>query len=260
MLGHVVRGQLNKQIAGDLDIHERTVKLHRTAITTKLRVQSVAELTRLTDEAGLFRAVRAHLPLRAVAGGPADTYSPRLDWRRGTVRRHIERRPTMVRRTIAALSVLMMTGVAAYGQGQQPTERETKALNLQAYAELLRSDVRTQKIAIIAQVMGFTEAEDAAFWPIYREYDAEMSKLGDERVGLIAEYASNYSTLTDAIAEKLAATALDLEARRQAAKARCYDRVKKALSPRTALRFLQVEHQLQLLIDLQISASLPIVK
>ena len=56
VLSHVVRGRLNKQIAGDLDIHERTVKLHRTAITTKLRVQSVAELTRLTDEAGLFSA------------------------------------------------------------------------------------------------------------------------------------------------------------------------------------------------------------
>ncbi len=54
VLSHVVRGQLNKQIAGDLDIHERTVKLHRTAITTKLKVQSVAELTRLTQEAGIF--------------------------------------------------------------------------------------------------------------------------------------------------------------------------------------------------------------
>ena len=74
VLGHVVRGRLNKQIAGDLDIHERTVKLHRTAITTKLRVQSVAELTRLTDEAGLFQRP-AHLPLRAVVGGPAAIYS-----------------------------------------------------------------------------------------------------------------------------------------------------------------------------------------
>jgi FixJ family two-component response regulator len=54
VLSHVVRGRLNKQIAGDLNIHERTVKLHRTAITTKLKVQSVAELTRLTQEAGVF--------------------------------------------------------------------------------------------------------------------------------------------------------------------------------------------------------------
>ena len=54
VLAHVVRGQLNKQIAADLKIHERTVKLHRTAITTKLNIHSVAELTRLAQEAGLF--------------------------------------------------------------------------------------------------------------------------------------------------------------------------------------------------------------
>lgn len=50
VLQHVLRGQLNKQIAADLGIHERTVKLHRTALTTKLGVQSVAELTRLWME------------------------------------------------------------------------------------------------------------------------------------------------------------------------------------------------------------------
>ena len=54
VLSHVVQGRLNKQIAWDLGIHERTVKLHRTAITTKLKVQSVAELTRLTEEADIF--------------------------------------------------------------------------------------------------------------------------------------------------------------------------------------------------------------
>ena len=51
VLEHVLRGQLNKQIAADLGIHERTVKLHRTAITTKVGVQSVAELTQLWMEA-----------------------------------------------------------------------------------------------------------------------------------------------------------------------------------------------------------------
>jgi hypothetical protein len=106
--------------------------------------------------------------------------------------------------------------------------------------------------------MGFTESEDKAFWPIYRQYDAEMSKLGDERVALITEYAQSYETMTDAVADKLAAKAIDLEARRRTVTANCYDQVKKALSPKTAFRFLQVEHQLQLLIDLQIAASLPI--
>jgi FixJ family two-component response regulator len=47
VLSEVVHGKMNKEIAAKLGIHERTVKLHRTAITTKLQVQSVAELTRL---------------------------------------------------------------------------------------------------------------------------------------------------------------------------------------------------------------------
>jgi len=56
VLGHVVRGRLNKQIADDLGINERTVKLHRTNLTRTLQVQSVAELTRLTEELGLFKS------------------------------------------------------------------------------------------------------------------------------------------------------------------------------------------------------------
>jgi two-component system response regulator FixJ len=53
VLQHVLRGQLNKQIAADLKISERMVKLHRTAVTHKLNVRSVAELTRLVQEADL---------------------------------------------------------------------------------------------------------------------------------------------------------------------------------------------------------------
>ena len=47
VLGHVLQGRLNKQIAGDLGIHERTVKLHRTAIMAKLKVRTIADLSRL---------------------------------------------------------------------------------------------------------------------------------------------------------------------------------------------------------------------
>lgn len=54
VLRHVVAGKLNKQIASDLGIHERTVKLHRTHLTGKLQVYSVAELTRLVQESGVF--------------------------------------------------------------------------------------------------------------------------------------------------------------------------------------------------------------
>jgi FixJ family two-component response regulator len=57
VFGHVIRGRLNKQIADDLGITERTVKCHRQSITTKLGVPSVAELTRLAHLAGIFDEV-----------------------------------------------------------------------------------------------------------------------------------------------------------------------------------------------------------
>jgi FixJ family two-component response regulator len=55
ILSQVVRGKMNKEIAAELSINLRTVKLHRTNLTRKLQVHSVAELTRLADESGLFR-------------------------------------------------------------------------------------------------------------------------------------------------------------------------------------------------------------
>src|SRR5450755_1679569 len=59
VLEHVVRGEMNKHIADALGINERTVKLHRTNLTRKLQVPSVAELTRLVEAAGLFKRRKA---------------------------------------------------------------------------------------------------------------------------------------------------------------------------------------------------------
>lgn len=137
---------------------------------------------------------------------------------------------------------------------------DARDVNLRAYVELLRSDVRSQKVAILTEMMDFSEADDAKFWPIYREYDGELSAINDGRVTLIQDYAKNYDQMTDAVADRIARGALDLEVRRNALKQKYYDRLKAALSPKMAARFLQVENQLLMIIDLQISAALPVVK
>jgi FixJ family two-component response regulator len=62
VLSHVLRGRLNKQIAGDLGINERTVKMHRTAIMTKLGVRSVAALSQLSQQAGVSAAAMPTFP------------------------------------------------------------------------------------------------------------------------------------------------------------------------------------------------------
>ena len=152
---------------------------------------------------------------------------------------------------------LLAAPALAFAQ-QAAAGDDSRELNRRAYGELLRSDIRSQKVAVITEVMQFTEAEDQKFWPIYREYEAELAKLNDDRIALIKDYATNYDNLTDASADKLALGALDLESKRHALKAKYYDRFKSALPAKTAARFLQVENQILLLLDLQIAASLPI--
>jgi FixJ family two-component response regulator len=53
----VVRGRLNKQIAGELHVAERTVKAHRHSIVEKLQVRSSAELALIAARLGMLPAV-----------------------------------------------------------------------------------------------------------------------------------------------------------------------------------------------------------
>jgi len=170
-------------------------------------------------------------------------------------------RTALLKATTALTLALCLSPRFVLAQGTKVVSSEdTREANLRAYTELLRSDLRSQKTAIITELMDFTEAEDAKFWPVYREYEAELVKINDDRIALIMEYAAHYEKLTDEVADRLARGALDLEGRRNALKARYYDRFKTVVSPKTAARFLQVENQILLILDLQIAASLPIVQ
>jgi hypothetical protein len=161
----------------------------------------------------------------------------------------------------AGLALLLCSFTAvARAQSLGSSSADPRDRNLRAYVELLRSDVRAQKVAILTELMALSEEEDAAFWPIYRAYDVELAALNDQRVRLIADYAKHFSAMTDAAAERIAHGALDFEAARSALKLKYFDKMRTALSAKQAARFLQIEGQLLLLIDLQISAALPIVE
>jgi hypothetical protein len=164
----------------------------------------------------------------------------------------------------ALLACALLVGAAP--ASAQPATRDavrgdaTRDANLRAYIDLLRSDLRAQRVAIITELMRFTDEEDARFWPIYRNYERDLSAINDDRIALIKDYAANYERLTNEVADKLARGALDLEGRRHALQVQYYDRLASAISAKTAARFLQVEHQILLLLDLQIAASLPVVE
>ena len=165
------------------------------------------------------------------------------------------------RRCIVLLGFVTAIGlpIGATGQSEPLPQDQARERNLRAYTELLRSDLRSQKIAVITEMMQFTEAEDTKFWPIYRQYEVALSRLHDDRLEGIETYAKTYNQLTPAGADELAIEALDLEARRALLKKKYYEQLKTALAPIRAAKALQIENQIQLIVDLQVAASLPVV-
>jgi len=158
----------------------------------------------------------------------------------------------------------------AFAQGQTHSQKSEKKAttstaasiqdkNIQEYIELLRTNVRQQKAEIMGAVMQLDVDQAAKFWPIYSEYDAELTKLNDVRLANIQEYARNYDQMTDAKADELIQKAFEYRKHRSDLVAKCYGRVKASLGAVQAARFLQIEDQLLLIIDLQIESALPIV-
>jgi len=98
------------------------------------------------------------------------------------------------------------------------------------------------------------------FWPIFQEYDAELTKIGDGRVQLIMDYARNYENLSDDQADMLMTKAFELEGQRAVLKKKYFDQMKKAIGARQAAKFYLIENQIQHIVDLPISAELPTVK
>lgn len=143
---------------------------------------------------------------------------------------------------------LFFASTLAYGQ------------EVNSFIELLRSDIKTQKTALITEGMQFNEQEAAAFWPIYREYDLELSKIGDARIAFIKDFAGNYLSMSDEKAKALADRWFKLQESRMSLMKKYYKKFEKALSPKAAARFTQIENQINLLIDLQIASTMPLVK
>jgi hypothetical protein len=171
---------------------------------------------------------------------------------------------------LAILFALAVLLVAPSGRAQtKPQEVGNKAAtspeadaqkkNIDVYIALMRRDVRQEKAEIMGSMMVLSAEDAAKFWPIYSAYDAELTKLNDQRVENIKEYALNYDQMTDEEADKLVQKSMAYRKQRAELFANTYDKVKQALGATTAARFAQVEDQLLLLIDLQIVSRLPVV-
>jgi len=130
----------------------------------------------------------------------------------------------------------------------------------EAYMEVIRSTIKAEKVSIITEEMAFTDAEAAVFWPIYREYEVKLAALYDDMLVLIRNYAVDYEFIDDAQAKDLVSRTFDLKENMLKLKKEYYKKFEKALSPVRAAKFVQLEHRIDLMIDLQIAGALPILK
>ena len=126
--------------------------------------------------------------------------------------------------------------------------------------ELLRQDLKTQKVAIMTASLPLTETQADAFWPIYREYGLELSKLGDRRMVMLKKYAANIDKIDDKMADELVKESIGIANDRNDLLEKYYKKAAKAVGTVTAARFLQVENQMLTLIDAQIIDQVPLVK
>jgi hypothetical protein len=134
------------------------------------------------------------------------------------------------------------------------------AQDTDSYIEVLKSEIKTDKKAIITETMGFTEKESQAFWPIYNEFEHELSKLADKRISNIKDFAANYDSLSDKKADELLMNSFSYLEDRLSLNKKYYKKFAEVLTPTVAAKYMQLENQIQLILDLSIAANLPLAK
>ncbi len=126
------------------------------------------------------------------------------------------------------------------------------------YMELLRQDLRTDRVAVMTVAMELTPEQGDAFWPIYRDYQTEQSKIGDKRLAMIKSFAENYESMTDDKAGDLVKNWFDQQEDSLKLLKKTAKKVAKATDSVVAARFIQVENILRMIIDLQVANELPL--
>jgi len=134
------------------------------------------------------------------------------------------------------------------------------AQDTDSYIEVLKSQIKTDKKAIITETMKFTEKESAAFWPIYNEFEHELEKLSGKRIANIKDFAANYDSLSDKKADELLMNSFSYLEDRLSLNKKYYKKFAEALTPTVAAKYMQLENQIQLILDLSIAANLPLAK
>jgi Spy/CpxP family protein refolding chaperone len=166
----------------------------------------------------------------------------------------------MKKLTIAIVigSSLLFIQSAAFAQKSEASA--SGSAGIEQDVQLLRSDIRSAKKQIIAENMKLTDAQAEKFWPVYDAYIQETTKLGDATYDLVKEYAQNYGTMTDAQADSLVDKMATLDVQTDTLRQEWIPKFRKVLTGKQTALFFQLDRRINLLLDLQFAANIPLVK
>lgn len=133
--------------------------------------------------------------------------------------------------------------------------------SIRNYAELLRSDVSGGKRTMLTQVMKLSAKDADVFWPLYHAYEFELYQQLDKRFKLMSEFVSAQvkGSFTDEKAKNLSVAWFSLQEQRMALWKKYYGKMEEALGPVRAAQFVQVEHQVALVLDLATASEMPYI-
>jgi len=159
-------------------------------------------------------------------------------------------------RRIAALAVVLALVVPAVMLPAVASAQTTP----EALLEMMRSDVRTDKMIVMGEALTLSAEEGEKFWPIYRAYTQELSVIGDRRVALIKKFAAEYGSVTNESAALMATEWFAMESDYTKLLKKTHAKVAKDISAIVAVQFVLVEYSLTMLVRLQVAAEVPLVE
>ncbi|QCK13273.1 hypothetical protein [Mangrovivirga cuniculi] len=135
----------------------------------------------------------------------------------------------------------------------------TTTINAQNEAEIVMDMFELEKKAAIAEFMGLTEGRATHFWEIYNDYESKRKKISKERIDLINEYATNYSSLTDEKIDKMVNDMISIQKEEIALRVKYYKKIKKELGGTVAGKFFQAEDVINTMVKASIYDDLPLL-
>jgi Spy/CpxP family protein refolding chaperone len=149
-----------------------------------------------------------------------------------------------IRPFVAAALVSLAAAAAAQ------TVKDTLEVNRQA--------IESQRRVLVAGALPLTDAEAAAFWPLFDAYEKERRPLDERANKLVADFLAASASLTDAQAKAMVDEALKVDEEQLRVRRTYLGRMAKAIPPRKLARFYQIDNKLDAVVRSDVARQIPL--